>query len=342
MIQLLLLNLFISGLGQPSTENIDTYLNQLHHEGNLNGNVLVIKDGKTIYEKSFGYADGAKSTMLNKDYRFNIGSVYKEFPAVSIMQLQEDNLIHLEDKISKYLPELPKWSGKITVKQLLQYSSGLPTIGWDTYFSQGINVTDDHILNEIQNVENLEFEPGTDYLYSNMNPILLIKIVEHISKSSFKDYLQENIFDPYDLSGTLIKSQYPYADKTLMAVPFNTNFDEDDYQMSVKSLLFSSTARDMATWFEHLDNFKVVSKESMKALSEEAKIGNNIQTALGHCDWEGEKIIEHSHHGSTANYECVVRRFKQDDITIVILTNQKHGNVYEISDTIYEIIKDGM
>ena len=88
-----------------------------------------------------------------------------------------------------------------------------------------------------------------------------------------------------------------------------------------------------------MGNFEVVSKSSIKTLSEEAKIGDNIQSPLGRCDWENEKVIEHSHHGSSGNYECVVRRFKQEGITIVILTNQKHSNVYDISNEIYKKIK---
>ncbi len=121
---------------------------------------------KTLYEKSFGYTDGSQNTILNKDYRFNIGSTYKEFPAVSIMQLKEKNQINLEDKISKYISGLPNWSEKISIQNLLQYSSGLPTIGWDVYFSKGINVNDNHIIEEIKSVKNLESEPGSDYLYS--------------------------------------------------------------------------------------------------------------------------------------------------------------------------------
>lgn len=339
MIKVLLLSLFTSFSGQPTNDNIDTYLSELHEAGKLNGNVLVIKEGKTIYEKSFGYADGAKSLKLNKDHRFNIGSVYKEFPAASIMQLQEKNLLELDDKISKYLLDLPKWSEKVTIQQLLQYSSGLPKIGWNAYFSKGINVNDDHILNEIQNIETLEFEPGTDYLYSNNNPILLIKIVESITQLSFKDYLEKNILIPFELQGTVIKSQYPYVDTTLMASPFNADFEEDNYNISVKSLLFNSTASDLANWFEHLGNFKVLSEQSVRTLSEVAKEGDNIQSPLGSSIWENNKIIEHTHHGSSGNYECLVRRFKQDGIIIVILTNQKNQNVYDISDTIYEIVK---
>ncbi len=258
------------------------------------------------------------------------------------LQLQEKNRIHIEDKISKYIPDLPIWSEKISIKNLLQYSSGLPRIGWNEYFSKGINVTEDDILNELKGVATLAFEPGSDYLYSNVNPILLIRIVENITNTRFNDYLKEAIFQPLKMNGTIIKDQYPYKDKALMAIPFNADFEEDAYKMSVKNLLFSSTARDMAHWLDQLGNFKVVSKQSVKTLSEEAKTGDNIQAPLGRCDWENDKIIEHSHHGSTASYECVVRRFKQDRITIVILTNQKHRNVHDISDEIYNIVKKDM
>ena len=339
MTKILLLGLFISLFTSQTNERIDSYLSELHEDGKLNGNVLVIKNGKTLYEKSFGYSDGTKNTKLNKDYRFDIGSVYKEFPAVAIMQLKERNLINLEDKISKYIPELPKWAEKISVKHLLQYSSGLPKIHWNDYFAKGINITSAHLMNEIKSVHTLEFEPGSDYLYSNSNPILLIQIVEHISQTNFNAYLQQNLFDPFELNSTVVQDGYPYSDRTLMAIPFNANFEEDNFEISVKNLLFSSTARDMATWFEQLGDFNIVSKQSVQILSETVKMGENVQSPLGLGLWEADKIIEHSHHGSSANYECVVRRFKQDGITIVILTNQKHQNVYDISNELYAIIK---
>ena len=221
----------------------------------------------------------------------------------------------------------------------MQYSSGLPQIDWNTHFSKNITINEAVLIKGLQRIDTLQFEPGSDYLYSNNNPILLIKIVEQITQSTFTDYIQENIFNPNKMNGTVIKDQYPYTDKILMAIPFNTDFKEDDYSIAVKSLMFTSTARDMANWFKNIGDFKVVSKESVKTLSVEAKEGDNNQSPLGKAIWKNDNLIEHSHHGSTANYECVVRRFKQDGITIVILTNQKHQNVYEISDELYKMIK---
>ncbi|WP_223787169.1 serine hydrolase domain-containing protein [Marinicella meishanensis] len=330
--------LIISFVGCAKHDNIDTYLNALHHHGEINGNVLVIKDGKIIYENSFGYVDGSKSTMLTKNHRFNIGSIYKEFPAVLIMQLFEKGHLKLEDNISKYITDLPDWSEKITIDNLLKYSSGLPTFDWDSYFSRGITMNDNDVIEEIKAVKNLEFEPGSDYLYSNMNPVLLIKIVENITKTDFREYLQANIFRPHRMHNTLLKKQIPYEDKLLMAIPFDGDFKEDDNSISVDTFLMSSTTNDLAKWFEELGDFKVINKQSLKTLSETAMRRANIQSALGYTEWENDKLIEHSHHGSMSNYESLVRRFKQDRITIVITTNQKRQNLYEITNEILGIL----
>ncbi|MCB0278051.1 MAG: beta-lactamase family protein [Calditrichaeota bacterium] len=339
MIHILLIHVLVSISQSHNTDAIATYLDSLQQAGKINGHILLRKNKKTIYEKSFGYTDGSKQTFLTKGYRFNIGSVYKEFPAVAIMQLQEKKRLSIDDKVSDHLKELPDWSEQITIKQLMQYSSGLPLIPWNDYFSKGITITDADLLNGLQEIKTLEFEPGTDYLYSNNNPILLIKLVETISQSRFSDYLRDNILDPYGLKTLIIKDQYPYQDRTLMAIPFNADFKEDAYSLSVKSLLFTATAADLVNWFEQLSDFRIVSKESMKILSETAKTGDNIESPLGYCSWDNDDIIEHSHHGSTANYECIVRNYKQDGITIVILTNQKQRNVFEISDRIYRLLR---
>jgi len=329
----------ITLFGTQAFGQIDTYLSKLHQNGNLNGNVLVIKDGKTLYEKSFGYTDGTKTNRLNKDYRFDVGSVYKEFPAVAIMQLVETKQLSLDDKLSKYLPELPEWSKRIAIKNLLQYSSGLPRIAWGNYFGKGLGITDADIMQDLQNIDTLAFEPGTDYIYSNYNPILLIKIVERITNTSYSAYLESHIFAPAGMKSTVVKKEYPYKDKTLMAMPFDADFKEDAHDIAVDGLLFSSTAEDMARWFESLGDFKLISKQSVQQLSETAKEGENIQAPLGACLWENDDITQHAHHGSSGNYECLVTRYKQEGITIVILTNQKHGNVHEITDAIYGMVK---
>lgn len=318
-------------------QDIDTYLQKIYTDGKLNGNVLVIKNDTVLYENSFGYADAAKTVNLNKNFRFNIGSIYKEIPAVAIMQLHEEGKLELNDNLSLYVPDLPKWSDRITIKSLLQYSSGLPKMKFNEHFSNGITVTEKLVLNDLKHVKELEFAPETDYLYTNYSPLLLMKIVESITRQDFPSYAQQKLFDPHGLQHIKINRQYPYLDTANMAIPFNKDLEEDNYQIAYRGVLFSATTNDMYYWFKHLDSFDILSKESVEFLSQEAKSGRNIQAPLGYCKWKNNEISEHSHHGSSASYESLVRHHKKDRIMIILMTNQKQGNVHELADEIYEL-----
>jgi len=159
-------------------QKIDSLLSKYIEKGKFNGNILVFKEGEIVYNKSNGYTDSIKQNLLTSNYKFGIGSIFKEFPAVSIMKLKEQKLIDLEDRINKYLPELPKWSEEISIKNLLQYTSGLPMIDWNKYFSQDIAITDKLIMEDLLNIKELDFIPGSNYLYTNNSPYLLIKIIE--------------------------------------------------------------------------------------------------------------------------------------------------------------------
>lgn len=319
---------------------IDLLLKKKHQEGKLNGNVLVVKNGKVIYEKSFGYANGSKTTPLTTNDKFGIGSIYKEFPAVAIMQLYEKKQLKLADKISQYIPDLPDWGGKISIKNLLQYTSGLPRVSWRALFSSGKSITEQDLFAHIQSVKKLRFEPGSDYLYTNFSPLLLMKVIESISNITFDQYLTKYILKPFNLSGIVLKDHYPYQDKLLMAMPFNSSFVEDKYKLSAKSLLFAASAQGLHQWFRKLSHFEVISESSLRYLAKKYKPAAKFQAPLGKVIFDNKgKEIEHAHHGSNGNHECLVRYFKPIDLSIVVLTNQKHRNVHRISQEIYEIVK---
>lgn len=328
---------FLLGCNQPN--DIDTYLSTLHEEGKLNGNVLVIQNDTVLYEKSFGYADGTKKLLLTPEHRFAIGSIYKEFPAVAIMQLREEGLLTLEDRLALFMPHLPEWANTITVRNLLQYSSGLPKINWNAYFQKGIKARQVEIVQELSTLGKLEFEPGTDYLYSNYNPFLLMKIVESLTGMDFKAYVEQKILIPFEIDGVVIKEEYPYKDASLMAIPFNDAFEADDIKYEMTTICSSATG--MYKWFSLLDNFKISTKESMLQLSQEAIQGDNIQAPLGRCDWTDDDIRLHLHHGSSGNYECLVRNYKQEELIVILLTNQKHRNLHAIADNIYDLFRRG-
>lgn len=337
----LLLNIVLVFTNCKNHTSIDAYLNELASDGDLNGNVLVVKNGVTVFENSYGFSDGSQTIQLTKDFRFDLGSIYKEFPAVAIMQLQEKGLLSVDDRINRYLTDLPAWASSISIKNLLQYTSGLPEIEWEKYFSKNERITDGKIKQDLLAINQLAFQPGSDYLYTNYSPMLLSKIVERITEQPFSTYVTQKLFRPFNLKGAIIHPEAPYLDRNLMAIPFNSDFEEDTYKLTLSGAIFSLTANDLYRWLEHLHAFKIINKTSLKFLSKKADFFGNIQSPLGRVIWESDTAVEHSHHGSSGNYECIIRRFNVDNevLTIIVQTNKKQGNVGAISDEIISILK---
>ena len=115
---------------QKKVLQIDSLMKRSAQTGAFNGNVLVAKNNKIIYNASLGFTDVTKTKKLTADYRFHIGSITKEFTAVALMQLQEQGRLKTDDHVSRYMPELPQWAHKVTIKNLLQYTSGIPNVNW--------------------------------------------------------------------------------------------------------------------------------------------------------------------------------------------------------------------
>jgi CubicO group peptidase (beta-lactamase class C family) len=341
--------------GCQSHDSIDSYMQELASEGNFNGNILVIKNGETLYENSFGFVDASQTVQLTKDYRFGLGSIYKELPAVAIMQLQEKGLLDVDDKIDTYLKGLPDWASKISIKNLLQYTSGLPKLAWEKYVGTDGVITDKKIENDLLAINDLNFEPGEDYLYTNYSPMLLSGIVEKITKQTFPDYVSQNLLIPFSINNTKFHTVVPFLDRNLMAIPFNQTYVEDSVKLEianeayvegstnieVSGALFYFTARDLYQWVDSLHAYKVINPASLKFLSEHADFFGNIQAPLGSVEWENNKVVEHTHHGENGSYEVIARRYYNDSdvLTIVVQSNQKRQNMFEISDEIKSILK---
>ena len=312
---------------------IDTFLQNLHNNDQLNGNVSISKDNFIVLEKSYGVVDGQIKNRLNLNNRFNIGSIYKELPAVAIMQLHEKKLLSIDNTISKFYPDFPAWAQKISIKNLLQYTSGLPRIAW----GKDPDITDQVLLQNLKNIEQLEFEPGSDYLYTNNSPFLLAKIVEQVTQKSFIDYAQENLLKPAGMLQSEFKKSFPYTDRNLMAIPFNSQGVEDSLPFTIRTpnLLFSTTVSDMQRWLTALHTNQLISNESLNFLGKTAEItGKDMQSALGNSEFENDVLTKHLHHGSSGNFESLIIADNVTGISIVLMTNSKKENLFEISEKI--------
>ncbi len=312
--------------------SIDEYLQQQYLEGEFNGNILVVRGDTVLYENSFGIAHPKTKEPLTAAHRFNVGSIYKEFPGVAVMQLYERGRLKLDDKVSDYLEDLPTWASKIHIEQLFKYTSGLPKVPWENYTESNIPITEESILADLKK-EELVFKPGSDYLYSNYNPLLLTLIVEKVTKQSFEDYVKEHIFKPAKMNSSYFAKQTPYKDEKLPAVAFDEDYNPYPFRIQEPKFLMSFTAKDLYQWLYHLHNYQILSKESIKLLSKR----EGSQSPLGVLEWEDDVLEVHHHHGESGNYEAVIRFYPKDDLYIVILKNQKYFNVMEIADKIHAL-----
>lgn len=307
---------------------IENYLNKAHQTGLFNGNVLIVHHNKLVLKKAIGYADASKQTSLTNAYRFHIGSIAKEFDAVGIMMLQEQGKLNLTDKVSKFFPNLGPWSQKISIKNLLQYTSGLPDIKWKTVNSDADNWKD------LQALQQLDFEPGSTYAYNNNNTFMRRRIIEKLSGLSFSDFVLQKILKPIGIKNGLID---PTDQVALMAKAFNDDFKQDGLEVPISGWTCLNLD-DFYTWMQAINNFSIISPASTREII--TPFAPDNQTGLGGGTMRGNRLITHTHDGTAMHYQALAITDTDKGRTIILMCNQKQGNLYEIATAITAILEN--
>ena len=244
---------------------VATYVEQ----NKFSGSVLVARDGKPIFRKSYGFADREWDIPNTPGTKFRLGSITKQFTATCIMQLVEAGKINVDDPISKYYADSPAAWSKVTIHHLLTHTSGMPSYTELPGFFQKQAMSDrtpEEIIKLTQD-QPLQFEPGSKFRYDNTGYIILGYVIEKVSGEKYADYLQKHIFDPlgmhdtgYDMAKDIIPhraSGYLYADGKWINSPY--------LAMSLPYAAGSlySTVDDLLIWDQALYANKPVSAASL-------------------------------------------------------------------------------
>lgn len=305
---------------------IETLIKDANKLGLFNGNILVEENNKIIYRSAIGFADASGKQPLTQKYRFHIGSIAKEFNAVGIMMLKEGGKLSLEDPVAKYLPELPAWSSKIKIINLLQYTSGIPDVKWYTVKNDAENMAD------IKKVEKLDFEPGTNYAYNNNNVFLQRRIIEKITGLSFKEFVEQRLLKPTGMRTAIVD---PYEGDQFVARAFDAKGKEDDLHVPISGWT-AVTLDDFYKWGHAITGFKLINPESSKELL--AVFGPNRQSGLGGGSMDGERMIFHKHDGTARNYQALLISNVLKGRTVILMTNNQQNNLYAINASIESIL----
>ena len=197
----------VNAQSQLNINHIDTFLNNLNADRNINGNVLIAEKGKILYEKSYGLANVTEDKRNNPDTRFVMASVSKPVTAVAIFQLIEKGKLKLDEKLQHYLKDFPYQD--ITIRHLLGHSSGLPNT--EELFSPLLQADTSRVCSNPDILPALKayhkpahFKAGDQFEYSNTNYSLLALLVEKCSGQSFAAYMKKNVFKPAGMNSTEI------------------------------------------------------------------------------------------------------------------------------------------
>ncbi|PUB30776.1 CubicO group peptidase (beta-lactamase class C family) [Elizabethkingia sp. YR214] len=304
---------------------INELITKSYERGLFNGNVLVAKKGKIIYQKSFGFADETRKTILTKNAIFNFGSIVKQFNAVAIMMLVERGQLNLDDPISKYNLDLPNWSKKVTTRHLINYASGIPRIENKMIVPKN----DEEAWKILRKTDTLLFEPGKGYRYDNGNVFLQRRIIEKITGMTFQDFVSENIIKPLKMTNSVFDAKSGYKNRTSCYDMDNVRCPEMEF---ISGWLWLDI-NDMYKWIEAMNHNRLISRKSLETLLNNP-YAKEEGGSLGRF-YEEDELQRHN--GISYKFESILLNDMKNDV-IVILASNNLNKVWSLGHIIRDIM----
>ena len=288
--------------------------------------MVVVHAGKIAYAHGFGVADVKALTPVTPETRFAIGSVSKQFAAVSILLLAERNQLSLDDHLSAYLPAMPN-ARRITVRELLDQTSGLhnfPSTDEHQWPLQG--PIEPGALFAILETDRPDFAPGTRWEYSNTNYATLAAIVARVSGMPYGEFLQRNIFEPLHMtaSGSGYEAQAGTATPYQGVAPYTRQHGLSlDLFYGAGGVV--STASDLAQWDMALMQGRLLGASSMQELWTAGTLatGARVPYAMGFVPTilDGHREVWHNGLTPGAGGYCFNAIFPDDELAVIVLSN---------------------
>ena len=315
----------------PQQASIDSLFSSWDSPDSPGATVGIIKEGKLIFAQGYGSANLDYNIPNGPKTVFRIGSTSKQFTAACIVLLSQQGKLSLDDKLSKYYPEFPAYANDITIQHLLNHTSGvrdylglarLVGLENDDFY------TDETVEKWLANQEELNFNPGDEYLYSNSGYWLLGQIVQNVSSVTMAEYAMENIFIPLEMNETHFHNDHNLIVKN-RASGYRPN-REGGYTISMTTLnmigdggIFT-TIEDLAKWDAAFYESETLNQEFWATMTKVGTLNNgeklNYASGLGVDLYKGLKIIKHG--GSFVGYRAEMIRLPEAQFSVIVLANR--------------------
>jgi CubicO group peptidase (beta-lactamase class C family) len=322
---------YASTSDEKSAAAVDEVFSDLTKSGSPGCALGVYRDGKIIYAKGYGLANIEENVAITPQSVFDIGSTSKQFTAASILLLEQQGKISVNDDVRKYIPELPSYGQKITVLQLLNHTSGLRdylTLMELAGVHTDSVTTDADALALIIRQKALNFDPGNDWLYSNTGFFLLSTIVQRVGGKTLREFAGENIFQPLEMTHTRYRDSHA-ALIANRAMAYDEQENESGYTLNVSYFeqtgdgAVHTSVEDLLKWDENFYSPRVGGKEFLAEIQERGKLNNgkvlDYAKGLRLQDYRGLHTV--SHGGSWGGYRAELLRFPDQHFSVACLCN---------------------
>lgn len=338
----------------PKNEDkwIANFAENLHRKYGFNGNILVAKKGKIIYQGAKGWADYLHRDSLKINSEFELASITKTFTGVAIMQLVEAGKLSLNDNVKKFFPNFP-YDG-ITVKLLLSHRSGMMNY---VYFIDDIwrkekkdmkkGISNQQVMQVIADKKpNPYAKPDNRFHYNNSNYMVLGGIIEKVSGKRYSQYMMENVFKPAGMKNTHVYSKAEYEKIPVDVV----GHDRNNFKYSVAQNFLDgpvgdkgiySTIHDLVLFDKYLKNERLLTNKSLDSayVGRNKPVNGHFNYGYGWRMFDGkgmDKVVYHT--GWWHGFRHIYIRDLDKDIVVIFLGNKTNGSLMQL-DELYKYLK---
>jgi len=329
--------------GQEKAPDLDGVVQRMMaQEGVVGASVLVVRGDKVLLHKGYGFADLGLEAAAKDETVYHIVGPMLPFTGIAVMQLMERGKLSLDDDISKYVPEFPMQGHHVTIRQLLNHTSGIVDYH---YLGDPIEATSrlPKGLDEVMALyadKNWVNEPGTKWDWSISGFQLLVTIVERVSGQSFADFVQQNIFTPAGVKSTTYCDDYSlvhglsHAYRKLEKSYVLARENDMAYNADLR---FCSTVGDIYQLWRSIRGKNLVTAKTFEMMTHAEGAAAHMTPQDPKSQYGFAMILNHEEehrrigqHGSLFGYSGSLYDFPEDGLTIVVLTNTEGQNAYAI------------
>jgi CubicO group peptidase (beta-lactamase class C family) len=308
----------------------------------------VYRGGQIIYERGYGMEDLNEDVHITPGTVFHVASMSKQFTAASIVLLAQQGKLSLDDDVRKYIPELPDFGEKITIRNLVHHTSGLrdqwnllELAGWR--YSKDL-ITNEDVMSVMTRQKELNFKPGERHLYCNTGYTLMGLIVKRASGLSLREFTTKNIFEPLGMTRTHFRDDHAeiikhdavgYEEEP--GKPFEvsiTNFD------TVGATSLHTTVEDLQRWDENFYHPKVGGEAFVRQMLERGKLNNGeeLDYAFGLVMEKYKGLHTVGHGGADAGYRSDMTRFPEQHFSVAVLCNSAETDPSLLAQQVADIV----